>query len=192
MTLPASSARVGIAEISISTTRVCFSSTTLCAIVDAEGHRRDEEDDAEADRDEVAQDRVGRVRIEQLDRWRDAQHADELDGHLASAMIVTPVAAEESATIAASTVPSRTRASASSSVATVVTSSPATSASWLSPTTATWMSVGFAAMMPPMTMLASTMSSRMTDEIRKALLRRRPDLALGDEPDARGHRRRGD
>ncbi len=34
MTLPASSARTGMAEISSSTTRVCFSSTTLAAIVD--------------------------------------------------------------------------------------------------------------------------------------------------------------
>jgi hypothetical protein len=33
MTLPARSARTGMAEIRISTTRVCFSSTTLCAIV---------------------------------------------------------------------------------------------------------------------------------------------------------------
>ena len=33
MTLPASSVRAGIADSSTSTTRVCFSSTTLCAIV---------------------------------------------------------------------------------------------------------------------------------------------------------------
>ena len=34
ITLPASSVRARIAEMRISTTRVCFSSTTLCAIVE--------------------------------------------------------------------------------------------------------------------------------------------------------------
>ena len=92
-------------------------------------------------------------------------------------MIFTPVGVDGSATSAASTVPSRTSASASSSVSTVVTSSPSTSASWLSPTTATLMSVGFAEMMPPMRMLASTISSRMPDETRKATLRRRTRIS---------------
>ena len=94
-------------------------------------------------------------------------------GALESAMTAKPVGDAESPTIAASTSPDSTRASASARSAASVTSRPGTSCTycWASAVTATGVPLVEPAWMPPQTTRASAPRKRMIVEIRKALLR---------------------
>ncbi len=88
-------------------------------------------------------------------------------------MTANPVGEEESATMAASTSPDATSASAAARSSTEVTSSPLASCTycWASAVTATGVPVSFFALKPSQTTPIRAMAKRMPNEMRNDLLR---------------------
>ena len=173
MILPAKSVRAGIADRSSSTTRVCFSSTTLWAMVppnkDA-ASRKTTPNPIETKYRRAKSTVAGSSSL--TDGDSDRPISSDVGGE-SSAMTTKPVGEEASSTTAALTSPLRTSASAASWSATCVTSTPGTfsTAAAVEEVTATLVADGLPAENPPQMTAASAISRVMTVEITKARLR---------------------
>ncbi len=172
ITLPASRVRAEMVDSRISTTRVCFSSTTLCAIVPPKvaAAPMKTAPNAIAMKYRSSGFVVAGSRISTSGACESAD--TRLVGASLRATIVTLVGPSPGTT-AASTFSERTSSSAAAWSATSVISRPgrADTADAVSEVTATGIASVFLLAKPPITMAARARISRMPVEIRKALLR---------------------
>ena len=172
-TFPASSARAGIAAIRISTTRVDFSSTTLCAIdcpnVTAEAKNTTPNASAT-----MYTRPSGSASGSSSSTFGETLSACTTPVGVESRPTTEKPSGSSDGTMAASTSPLRTRRSAAAVVAVGVTSRPADDGRLTPSATATGVLSSDVALptTPAITMDATTMTTRMSAETMNALLRR--------------------